>query len=264
MIFLLLIGWPNFISCCNISPNIKKESKHEQITAVRLYSNFPVSVYEGRVLTLIDSADLIFFKDMVVYKNYDPYEIREMGFDAADNPILIRAKDSITVNYIVSKKNNSYGYFYNLSDSTKNRKVLMDTIRSKNSVFFSFSKIYEVGTNAANNIFVGSVQLENNDLMEKYVSKIKVDATYDDTTYFYYSTDPDLMAADFSFSKTADSIKNKKLYKLRTIYLANPSALDEAGKVEKEVIIGMKSIKVEDEKTIKELFEKTTKLYPEK
>jgi len=205
---------------------------------------------------------LFYYKDAIIYKDYFINDLSYMTLNKTQDTLIPKASKSIIQNYYYGANlDSTYGYYYNTVKAIKDRKVSMDSMKKKNSLLFSFDKLYQLGTNLENNILVKSEKLKNNELLEKYVPKIKVDATYDDTSYFFYSSDPDMKGLNFSLSKTADSIKSKKLYKFRSLYLANSAAVNESDKIEKEVIIELKKITVEDENTIIELFEKITKLY---
>lgn len=117
----------------------------------------------------------------------------------------------IKYNYFVYNKGASEGYFYDSIDVKASKKVSVDSImRSKR---MNVGQLYDPNSDV---LVATSRDNENYSLIETYVSKIKNDPTYPDTSLFYYKSN--IKDIDFSFSNQLDSIKRLKVCRVILIH----------------------------------------------
>lgn len=101
---------------------------------------------------------------------------------------------------------------------------------------------------AKDDSLVESIWLNDKTLLEKYIPKVKLDASYNDSTYLYLRKD--LQDIEFSFSKEFDSIRNMKLSQVRLIYNDNPSSNNPFGRLAKQISFELMKVPVIKRKEI--------------
>jgi hypothetical protein len=162
---------------------------------------------------------------------------------------------SVTVkfNYLLHKKGERYGFFFDSLSSNKPRKTLVDSILSS-KIFYSF-EFY----NNKNDSLVETCKIENESVVEKYIPKIKYDQSYPDTTYFYY-TDKQLNI-DYSFSSELENAKKKKIFKVEMFYKSQSYEGFNFKAPERIFSFNLKEVIINNESEILDFFLRTKKQF---
>jgi hypothetical protein len=101
---------------------------------------------------------------------------------------------------------------------------------------------------------------EGNELVEKYIPRIKYDETYPDSTFLYFRNDK-VKYNDFSFSPYLDSLKNRKIFKIIFTYNPIPKGVYSFDVPGRNIIFEMRQIQLTNEKEVIKFFDKVKKIY---
>lgn len=223
----------------------------DEIKAIQFYTKFPGMVKGNEMLYWGDTFTVYRYQDYTIYAevkqelNYD-YEPTITGTVKSN---LISTKNRPV--YIITRQGLSYGFF---SDTSAHKRVSMDSVIKRNSMY---DPSYLFGqTVGKNNVFVERQEIENGETVELFIPRNKPDLSFEDTSYLYYSSDPEMMKTSFTFSKARDSVNKKKLYKVRSLYLANPQSDNINLRVNREVEFSFKIVPLKKEDEIRELLKK--------
>ena len=202
---------------CNSNINCYYTMKEIPIRSINLVASTPmVKTDNGQLVGLVDTLKIVYYENLVLFQI--PY------FDQLVNIITGKSgnvigekliKDELRYKLFIYRKGSNYGFIYDSLNAKDSQKLLVDSFLSDRT-FQSmeiFSRFYK---NSNDSLIETSTDSKNGSLTEKYLTKVKYDESYNDTSYLYYTNE--LNGIDFSFSKELDSIKNMKLFKIRFIY----------------------------------------------
>lgn len=94
--------------------------------------------------------------------------------------------------------------------------------------------------------------------IEKYISKNKIDPTYNDSTFFYYTSE--INGIHFSFSRKLDSIKKMKLYKFKLIYNKNSAGSNLFERSAKKLFFELNEVPINNPNEITSFFKRFDKI----
>jgi hypothetical protein len=224
------------------------------ISCIRL--NFSMPDIEG-FSGFINTADTIivcYYKDYVMYQMPVVHFNTNMAFDRnKDSREESLSKPMMTMRYLVHKRNENVGLVYGSFLGKATNKFRVDSFLSKTWIF-GFRHMYEV--DMENDTLVRRDR-RNGFLIEVFRPKVKFDASFNDSAYYYYSKN--LRNADFSFSKALDSSRNMKLFKIEVVYNENPKGANVYERSKKKFLFQMAEVPVQNEGDIRGLFERYMK-----
>lgn len=202
-------------------------------------------------ILISDSTDIYHYKDFTIYKR------SYINLDFSNN-------DSIIGGIHYSELNNpktKYYYLLNFGkdtfcfrvDSFKQdvstmKKLSLDSALRKN-LSTNFSSMSQ--QTRSDYILLDSQQLSSK--VNKYIFRIKekVNASFSDSMYYYYTSDSNLLGTSyFSLARGIDYTKRGKLFKICIVYNKNPKGINEFEKMGKQLMFELKSIKIFNEKEV--------------
>ena len=161
-----------------------------------------------------DSIGIFYCDDYTVYQTPVHHSSSISNVDRDGNEITVSVpKEWITFNYRVNKKNNPIGFKFDSLTAENPKTESIDTFLL-NYTFKNFP-FYRVDNDSL--VQSGSI---NHVLIEKYLCKDKKDATYPDSSFYYFK--PGFKNIDYSFSTKMDLIKKMKLFKVEYIFKESP------------------------------------------
>src|SRR5689334_3857601 len=99
-------------ACCNT--NLKKENKYDQMQAIRLSSKIPTRYLDGKIIYAIDSMDLFYYKDVIIYKVYFTNDLSYLSLNKTGDTLIPKASKRLIQNYYCgARPDSTYGYYYN-------------------------------------------------------------------------------------------------------------------------------------------------------
>jgi len=241
--------WFLLVSCKTLISH--KPGIATEIQGVKIFISFPHQIKDNHYYNWEDSLIVYLYGDHVIFEDEIRIQNFLLSYQNSDTPKSTLVSKETRPVYILTKKGFDYGYF---SDSGKIRKVRMDTV-VQNNFMMNLSAIFRQ-TVETNGMYAGSEEKSNGELVAKYIPKSKPDKSYADTTYLFYTDDPEMMALDYKLSEKLDKQKNKKLYKIHSLYLGDPAAENKIYQIQRDAIFRFKKITVEQDGKIKELFDK--------
>ena len=105
-----------------------------------------------------------------------------------------------------------------------------------------------------NNITGKTIAEENGYRIETFVPKVKFDASYNDSAYYYYSNE--LKNIDFSFSDELDRSRNSKLVFIKIVYSPNPKSQELFEKTGKTFTFKIEKFNTENPANLNTIFER--------
>lgn len=200
-----------------LSLSIKLFNGNEaKITAINLISQVQFVIREnGKLFDRKDTVLICYFKDMVIYR--EKYFYIKYNSKAIKGDTIIASNDSSTIDlretkfdYYIWKVNHAKGLKYR---GNMDNISIIDVDSVKAEKMFKDAKFYDT---AFDKLVERKHSADRTSFVEKYASFYKPDASYCDTTYYYFSDD--LKNVPYSLSRTADNIKKTKLTGVRYIY----------------------------------------------
>lgn len=193
----------------------KNKIPSDKITGINYIVKLPLVQGDRQYIDFGDTTLIYYFQDIVIYKL--PYT-----FDSSKVTYHIKA-DTISdehiftetrYNYFVYKRGNDNGIWYrSIEQLDSNKTLTVDSILKRIGIPTNVQAIIY----SPNDSLLESQSFDNGNLLiEKYIPKTKPDDSYNDTTLLYYSKT--MKPIQFSMSPFLDSMKSKKLYKLRLAY----------------------------------------------
>jgi hypothetical protein len=252
---ILKFGGCCFLSVILLYCGVTKRDNSPQMRVINLIHHLQlVNTDDGKLLDLIDTLNIFYNGDIIIYAVPHSRETSNLTFDKKgnqNNEKLLKRETLYT--YFIYKKNDSLGFKYDSISDSRKKEFAVDSFLNlkafRNAVFYSKNdSLIETISKAGSNI-----------LIEKYIPKIKYDESYNDTTYFYF-TDK-LTNIDYSFSRELDSIKNLKLVKVRFIFNPVPKGLYPFGIPRRELLFEIKEVSLNNPDEILNLFTKFKKDY---
>ncbi|WP_448700515.1 hypothetical protein ACFGVR_01030 [Mucilaginibacter sp. AW1-3] len=200
-----------FLSCRTFSV------AQEIYTSIKLTSHFEfVKSSAGDLVKMDDNIGIVSYLDYVVYKIPHEFIYNKITRDKDFHIIhSIKTKEETKYSYLVYNRKKSYGYMFDSINVAKAYKVSVDSFLIKKA--FKAFPFYQKGRDN----LVKLIKNIDDILIEKYVCNQKKDASYFDTTYYFY--DKKLSNVEYSFSRYLDSTRHSKLCKAKFIYNAIPA-----------------------------------------
>lgn len=215
--------------------------KKNAVRAISVTQNFPIINNTGKLLGYDTSehVNIYFYNNQVLYRDYYKWD------SIVDNVLL---KSEIRQSYFVFTKNASYGYFFDHGNTKSGMRVLVDSLLK--SKWFSQNSFTNVSFRKVSDKFIADSGI----LSRIFITKGITDTSMCGTTLLFYTNK--LAWVDYSMMREADTIKNMKLFKIRSKtnsrYLKEYNiTLDTI-----EQAFDMKEIPVIDEKEILYYFER--------
>lgn len=212
-----------------------KTANSSKVKKIDFFTSLPIVSKSGELSKMEHTVSVYWYND------YMFYEVSSYFIKSMDNEIT--SQDTI-YKYFIFKQNEKTGFWYDSLKSDKISKIFsVDSFYLDNTALKGL-KIYD----KENDSLISKVQNKNYVLEEKYISKIKPDETYCDTTIFYYSKQ--LKNINYSFSKELDSLNKSKIFKVRLVY--NKGKSNQYGIVmpQRELLFEFKEANVTNEKAI--------------
>lgn len=189
--------------------------KTKSIEAIKITSNIPIILNNGKLENETDSLDVIEFESYFIYvipKLTESYKASANHSGNVSDKAFVG--DKISYKYLIAAKGNLYGDMYDSLNAPTGKKTNIDTFLFQQG--FLGCNFYNAFSVKATDSLVQRTFLNKSNVLEKYVTVRRADESYNDTTYLYFTKD--LTSIDFSFCKELDKAKNMKLYKSRFIF----------------------------------------------
>ncbi len=234
----------------------KPKIANDTIHSVRVYSNFPGVSPKGKLLNMYDSLTIFYYKEMVLYQIPTVHLITNTYLNKFGNTVKNTTKEEPAFEYFVYKQGDDSGFSGLLYDTLtvsafKKRRLDSFLVNEALRNPVAFNNLDEV-------LIEHKLSKGYYSLIEKSAPKKKIDETYEDTSYFYFSDR--LKDIDFSFSPKMDSLKNSKLVKIRFLYNATYSKKYKIRLPRREMFFEIRQVPVINRKEIIDLIEECKKL----
>lgn len=223
------------------------------LKAVQLITSFPVFSASYELINADDTLTLFSYKQFRMLQIQVVSSESRTFLDKEGN--LLREElvnTEIKHKYLVFEQGNPYGLMYD-SLNAEGYRYSVDSFLMQNTIT-NLSPFVE--NLLKGDSLVEKKKLTKDVLLEKYVPKVKKDASYSDSAFLYFSAK--LNNIDFSFSEKLDKLKKSKLYKLRLVYNNNPNTSDNFGKLAKEFLFELATLPVKNKSEIIAFFETRT------
>lgn len=218
-LFLLTLA---LIISCKATKTDQNDIRSTEIQAIKMYTRFPGMLRGNEMLYWDDTITIYRYLDFSIYETVR----KELNYFETTDPGTITSSSTrgqvltkVYPVFTISKQGVPYGFY---SDTTAYKKVSMDSVIKGNSLFDP-RRLFEM-TIEKNNAFFERRELKNGETVELFIPRQKPDLSYEDTTYLYYSNDPEMINTNFTFSPKRDSLSKKKFYKISSLYLADPKS----------------------------------------
>lgn len=185
-------------------------NKLQSISHVRVFSSHPVNWNGTDVVYEVDSVDIYYYNDLVMYK----MPILNLG-TSISSPSNLASDSSVTYSYFVHKLDDKNGINYvpEVSDGKESFNVdsliLRDTKLSFDSLHLKLKNLYKFFA-------------INSDTVEKYIPVVKKNNSFSDTNFYFFTEDYNDLK--FSLSPSLDKEKKKKLYKFVALFKGDSSS----------------------------------------
>ncbi len=249
--YFFLIFIAPFISGREQSQSQNKKLNNDDIRAITVTYNLPIINRDGRILNHAAYINLYFHNNLILYQI--PYRI-----DSAYNGKHIETK--IVNQFFVCEKNHKEGYIYDEHRLYRNKKISTDSVLNKFG-FTNVKKFYQLFEKGSLMLVATNKNSVTGVLQEIYIPKEKVDISYCDSAFFYFSEK--LKEIDFSFIKELDSIKQSKLFRIKLLYNSTFSKEYRVNVSKREFNFEFKEMPVTNSKEILDYFERFRKDYHE-
>lgn len=188
------------------------------IQCFKLLSRIPILTKNGKFEFWKDSIMLYCNNKFALYKFAIPFTTQYSSING-NNRILTGFKtdsiiEGITYRYLFFEKWQKKGFLmYDSLSFAQSKKVFVDSVLSRTT--FGGIKLYQSNLDT---LIESNYINDNNILLEKNVPKSKLDDSFEDTTFLYYTSK--ISNIMFSLDKTLDSVKHMKLFKAVVKYNA--------------------------------------------
>ena len=247
-------------TCCGGSSSgvPPKDGSLHILKSIKVSSNVPIILSNGKLENETDSLILIYYDNYVLYKIPNVSETFQNILDK-NGQLLSRklTKRQIVYSYFFCKKTDVFGSFYDSINTQNGHKLSVDSFLIRKGYFQN--NLYDNIYNNVNDSLVESVRSGSAELVEKFITKNIYDESYNDTTYLYYSTT--LNNVQFTLSKKMDSLKHMKLVKSRFIYNETISKKYSFPLPARELWLMVEQIPIRDESEIISFIEKENKKF---
>ena len=227
-----------------LSPGCSSRSGSPPLSAFRLIADYPVSTMNNgsvQILTLRDTIGMVFSGGYTLY-----YLVPRTSFET-------NKKIPGTETYFFYGDSRRKGIlFHSLADSSSQLRLNVDSFLGARAF-----KTFHV--NRAPGILVDSLYSgDGTNLFEAYVPAQRKGANSVDSIYLYFSAN--LNAVPYSFSPELDSLKKKKLYKVRLLFNADKPPDQDIVVPKRELSLELQPWPITDSATVKNVVDRWSKL----
>jgi len=185
---------------------------------------------------------MVYYKEFILIKDYYHDYMSSSTSYMGDTPV-VRFENPVE-KYFYYVYDNSKKYFYRIDSldiNVKPRRIELDldSLYGK-KINLNFENLYKAMKNGL--VKIDSSKINRNNKVYVYGTKEKLDASYNDSTFFYYKTDNEFNGIPFSFAKELDSGRRGKLFKIEIVYNENPKGITDYEKMEKVTTFEMKKV----------------------
>lgn len=210
--FLLFI---TLLNSCTVQDNKSKMP----LTGILLNYELPnFDMRQGNLITVKDSIKIYYLDDLILFKvdylttTYNKKAIVGNEVIASEDPKTIESQTPNSI-YYLCKKGAETGLKYDSLSAKTHTEFNVNNLLEKRT--FKGAKLYDT----TNDILAEPAQTSKDGrIFEKYVPKTKFDASYNDSTYLFFTKK--FKDVPYSLSKEADSLKKMKLTEVNFIYNA--------------------------------------------
>jgi hypothetical protein len=179
------------------------------LNGIRVTAEFPVQLPDASFQNALVSINIIYFEDLIILQEPSQTEQVKYQRDSLGNTDMRIQSGSLAYSYFISEKGKMYGVKFD-SSTADGKKLLTDSVMKSKSLFTT--DLF----NQANDSLISESLGKAGDLTQVYVSKRKLDVSFPDSMYFYFT--PWETKVDYSFSREKDIIDGKKLHKVVMIF----------------------------------------------
>jgi len=184
----------------------KTNNPEDEISCVRISRLFPFIGEDGKPLYYDTIADKVYF-----YRNQVLYQAAYTANERTSDGEL--KKTETRYNSFVYTVGNTTGHLFDLLENQLNKIIAVDSFYRMN--WLSKPNLEKMFSEYDTSFVSSAINIESGTEEEVYRVKNKKDSTQHGTFFFYYSDK--MNHSPWSFSRKLDSLKNRKLYKVRMI-----------------------------------------------
>lgn len=237
------------ISCFSLN-----NSKGSSNSAVVFYYKIELMSPDGGLVSNQDSMQISYTDSFAVYRINISHEYRRVIASGTTGDSAALISSSTDHKYFVAKRGSTHGFEFDSASSDRPKKKTVQAVLGRKIPFNPAMFL------TANDSFVSAEKLSGTRFIEKYIPKTRFDETYPDTTI--YEFDRSLLTEPFALSKSVDSLKQAKLFKVT--FQFNPVKTSDgklkSGSSGREIVFGFRKTEVTDQKVTNNLIEKVRQL----
>lgn len=239
-----------FFGCINC-----KIAASGTLRKVEVYQKIQIPMIDGRIEDLTDSVKVISYKNFVLFQV--PYSNQKflIRWDSTGEQHQTLISNEPKQKYFVHESTDSLGFEYDSLNSERGQKKSVDSFL--NTKVFGNLIFYD----RKNDSLVESGEMEKGILLEKYVPKVKFDYSYSDSSYFFFSNRFDNL--NYTLSRELDSIKQKKLFKVVSVYNAGYDTAFKTHLPRREYVFEIRPATLNNAKEIMDFIKRFEKWYYE-
>lgn len=192
-----------FLMACLVCSCFLSPSQKHSVQKINLIYKLPILKENGELINVKDSLEIYYYNKQFLIQIPYIYSL--------ENSKEILKKET-RFNYFFYLKDSDSGFYFDSHKGVQPKKLPVDSFMITKT--FKNINFYDQNNDS---LLLTIKSLTNETLLEKYVPKKKFDQSYPDTIYLYYSkkfNNIDL----YSFSKTLDSSRKMKLFKVEMKY----------------------------------------------
>lgn len=245
-----------FAGCINsFCGNTSAKQETGSMNAATVYTIIPVGSDDKTVFNYIDSLAIIEYGSFRIFHSFS---IHTSNFFVGQNEDGSPKSQKTTVTtknrYFITKPGQKYGYYIDSANLSMTGKNSVDSLYKANSFLFTFYKVYD--SNKNHSVLYSSKKESEERTIDKFIPVKKINNSFADTLYYYFSAKKEFTDINFSLSPEQDKMGKGKMYKAVGKYIGDPKAEKPFEKLERDIIIEMKPKKITNPELIKKLCEK--------
>jgi len=220
---------------------------------VEIYQKFQIPMTDGRLDDWVDSIKVISYKNFVLFQV--PYSKQKfwISWDSTGEQHETLISNEPKQKYFIHENTDSLGFEYDALNSERGQQKSVDSFL--NTKLFGNLIFYD----RKNDSLVESREPEKGILLEKYVPKVKFDYSYSDSSYFFFSNRFENL--NYTLSRELDSIKQKKLFKVVSVYNAGYDTAFKTQLPRREYIFEIRPATLSNAKEIMDFIKRFEKWY---
>lgn len=250
------IFFVSVIVVTNSCKPVNKNNSYKNFFGLKLTTGIPILdgkgdpfLYEG-VITRIRKDNMILY-EFPETKSQSEAHLNNDGDIVSDSLLSL----AITSSYFVYEDGATTGLFYRHGSDSVPEKRSVDSLHSIYSIL-NANKFLVLMIEGDSLIATGW-NADKTVLTEQYLTAVKKDLSYNDSTIISYSKS--LKGVDFSLSPKMDSLKGMKLSEIRMIYNPIPDTTDIYLSARRIMYFKMEKTPVRYEAEVREVFEQFDK-----